>query len=207
MRGRAAAMLMASLAAVLTGCGVRPTGVVDAGEPATGLQSGVQVYFVWGNGLRPVVLPARGEDDGYVLQLLFDGPDADARAAGLRTAIPAGTQLVPAAVLADNREAMIGVFGSDPARLSRLARAQIACTAIAGLAQRGEHVETVTIASKAGRSGPTRQRALSGPDPGPLRRPSLGLRLGLDIERGGVLLDEAQERLAFCTQLRHGARR
>ncbi|MEO3976249.1 hypothetical protein [Streptomyces sp. CAU 1734] len=49
-------MAVAALGLALTGCGVQPTGVIGAGEPATGLTRGVRMYYASASGLRAVPL-------------------------------------------------------------------------------------------------------------------------------------------------------
>ena len=54
MRRRLAGVV-AALGIVLAGCGVPPTGVVGAGEPASGLTHGARLYFASASGLRAVM--------------------------------------------------------------------------------------------------------------------------------------------------------
>lgn len=92
----------------LAGCGIPETGVVQAGEPASGvLEPGavpspsetsavplakVRLFFVADGALAPVtrVLPAATDPGGVVLVLL-DGPDERERAGGLTTELPSAT--------------------------------------------------------------------------------------------------------------------
>ncbi|WP_349632845.1 hypothetical protein [Streptomyces sp. ML-6] len=65
----------AVLGMVLVGCGVQPTGVVDAGEPASGLTRGMRLYYASADGLRAVPLIDREVDDlNGVLKLLGQEP-------------------------------------------------------------------------------------------------------------------------------------
>jgi spore germination protein GerM len=106
-----------------TGCGIRPTGVVDAGRPA----GGVRVYLVADGKLRPVVRPnLPGGDPVSAVGSLFLGPQVTERAAGLTTAVPASVSLVNVKEGAGKIDL---VLNTDPARLSDLAILQIACTA------------------------------------------------------------------------------
>ncbi|PZT77949.1 hypothetical protein DNK56_20535 [Streptomyces sp. AC1-42W] len=74
-RGAPAAAL--ALALSVAGCGVQPTGVIGAGEPASGLTRGLRLYYVSSSGLRAVPLIDRevGENFGGVLKLLFQPPE------------------------------------------------------------------------------------------------------------------------------------
>lgn len=83
MRGRLRG-LAAALGIVLAGCGVQPTGVVDAGEPASGLTRGARLYFASAGGLRAVpVVDREVESLGMVVKLLLMGPPPGGRADGL----------------------------------------------------------------------------------------------------------------------------
>ncbi|MCW5250753.1 MULTISPECIES: hypothetical protein [unclassified Streptomyces] len=70
-------VLAAVLGIVLMGCGVQPTGVIGAGEPASGLTRGMRLYYVSSSGLRAVPLVDReiGKDIGWVLKLLLEPPE------------------------------------------------------------------------------------------------------------------------------------
>ncbi|MFJ9213364.1 hypothetical protein [Streptomyces sp. NPDC102264] len=59
----------------LTGCGVQPTGVISAGEPASGLTRGVRLYFASDSGLRGVPRPdTEIKNLGAVVKMLAAGP-------------------------------------------------------------------------------------------------------------------------------------
>lgn len=76
--------------ALAVGCGVQPTGVIDAGEPASGLTRGMRLYFASDTGLRAVPLLDRnitGLD--AVMKLLAQGPTAAERREGLTTLVQA----------------------------------------------------------------------------------------------------------------------
>ncbi|QEU92780.1 hypothetical protein [Streptomyces kanamyceticus] len=83
---------LAVTALVLTGCGVRPTGVVDAGEPASGLTKGLRIYFVSETGrLEGVSRPdERVREPAAVIKLLMTGPDESERRSGLTTLVRSG---------------------------------------------------------------------------------------------------------------------
>ncbi|MDT0489898.1 GerMN domain-containing protein [Streptomyces sp. NPDC012600] len=83
-------VVLAVLGSVLVGCGVgvRPTGVIDAGEPASGLTRGARLYFASGSGLRAVPLIDKDVRDlAAVMKLLAQGPSAAERREGLTTLI------------------------------------------------------------------------------------------------------------------------
>ncbi|MFE1404109.1 hypothetical protein [Streptomyces sp. NPDC058770] len=83
MRGRFTGLAVA-LGIVLTGCGVQPTGVVGAGEPASGLTHGARLYFATAGGLRAVPVGDREiKNLAAVVKLLLVGPPPNGRADGL----------------------------------------------------------------------------------------------------------------------------
>ncbi|MFF1644917.1 hypothetical protein ACIA74_10170 [Streptomyces sp. NPDC051658] len=62
---------VAALGTALMGCGVQPTGVIGAGEPASGLTRGMRLYYASADGLRAVPLIDQEVDDlNGVLKLL-----------------------------------------------------------------------------------------------------------------------------------------
>lgn len=88
---RRASLALAALAAVLlTGCGVRPTGVLDGGEAPGGLTKGLRLYFVSQAGrlegvARPGIPASRVTDPKTVIKYLLVGPVDSERDAGLTT--------------------------------------------------------------------------------------------------------------------------
>ncbi|GLF99440.1 hypothetical protein [Streptomyces yaizuensis] len=90
--------VMITLAALLlaTGCGVRPTGVLDGGDPAGGLTKGMRLYFVSPTGRleavpRPDIEPSKAGDPAGVIKLLGGGMSDAERAAGLTSEVPGRT--------------------------------------------------------------------------------------------------------------------
>ncbi|MCF3131871.1 GerMN domain-containing protein [Streptomyces olivochromogenes] len=79
--------------AAVAGCGVQPTGVVDAGEPAAGLTKGMRIYFASDTGLRGVSRPDREVTElGSAVKLLVAGPNASEQKSGLTNLVePTGT--------------------------------------------------------------------------------------------------------------------
>lgn len=148
---RALPVLLAALLP-LSACGIPETGVVEAGEPATGvLQPGVTaapsesapeavplvkvpLYFVEDGALTAVSRTVAGSTDlGSTVLMLFKGPDARERRRGLTTELP------PAAVAPTIRTDGTVVNVQLPrtaASLSDTAVDQLACTvAVARLRQ------------------------------------------------------------------------
>ncbi|WP_433546378.1 GerMN domain-containing protein [Streptomyces sp. CA-294286] len=82
--------MAAVLGAVLLGCGVQPTGVVDAGEPATGLTRGMRLYYVGDGGLRAVpLIDQRVKTLDSVVKMLLQPPPAT-EGGGLTTLVDIG---------------------------------------------------------------------------------------------------------------------
>ncbi|MFJ9678410.1 hypothetical protein ACIRP2_10175 [Streptomyces sp. NPDC101194] len=78
------AVVVAALGIALMGCGVQPTGVVGAGESASGPTRGFRLYFVSVGGLRGVpVQDMRIKNLASVVKLLLQGPPPTARGDGL----------------------------------------------------------------------------------------------------------------------------
>ncbi|MFH9728083.1 hypothetical protein ACH4M4_34725 [Streptomyces sp. NPDC017254] len=84
-------VLVSVLGIALVGCGVQPTGVIGAGEPATGLTRGVRLYFASGSGLRGVpVLDRKVENLNTVVKLLAGGPPPAEQRDGLTNLVELG---------------------------------------------------------------------------------------------------------------------
>lgn len=155
-----------------TGCGIRATDVVEAGEPATvevapAGQHGVLVYFVSSSSasrlmpvVRPVVPPegvdgAARADNGLsgasaALYLLFEGPTRSERDTGLRSELPTGRMRATVELSSDGVKVTISMPVTG---LSEAARQQLICTAAgAGTADR---TEVVTVLGTEGVIGPT----------------------------------------------------
>ncbi len=96
-RTAAATAALTGCALLLTGCGIKRTGVIESGHPATVKVSGsgksTVLYFVSKEGDRLVPAPFT-LFDGYTIapaalvRLLLDGPMGRAGEAGLTTALP-----------------------------------------------------------------------------------------------------------------------
>lgn len=81
--------LLLTTAFLLSSCGIPETGVVEAGEPATGIRPTYVLYFV-GEGtllaVRRHVLGPGGIETAVAM--LFQGPDAQERGKGMTTELP-----------------------------------------------------------------------------------------------------------------------
>ncbi|MFF8369449.1 hypothetical protein ACF05W_11465 [Streptomyces lydicus] len=84
-----------ALAGALAGCGIAPTDVIDAGEPASGVKSpgqpaaDVQLFFYGPSGLRSATRPAKAPvEPEQAIQLLLEGPNHAERMRGLSSVLP-----------------------------------------------------------------------------------------------------------------------
>lgn len=76
--------VVALLLVAVTGCGIRPTGVIDAGEPIAGLTKGMRIYFASDTGLRGVSRPGlRMRQLDSAIKLLIVGPNESEQKSGL----------------------------------------------------------------------------------------------------------------------------
>ncbi|MYY07298.1 hypothetical protein [Streptomyces sp. ATexAB-D23] len=173
MRGRRAlgALLPVLLLATATGCGIRATDVVEAGEPATvevapAGRLGTLLYFVsssTASRLLPVVRnvgpEGYGDEDGRkhggpagaaaAVALLFQGPDAAEKAAGLRTELPGDRVKIGVELSAQGVQVTLTLPVTG---LSRAAREQLICTA--ARARTADRTEAVTVTGTDGVIGP-----------------------------------------------------
>ncbi|MFB8208352.1 hypothetical protein [Streptomyces sp. NPDC056010] len=156
---------------LVTGCGIRATDVVEAGEPATvevapADQLGTLLYFVSSSSasrLMPVVRNTRtvrvggggtwreagATEQPDALSLLFLGPTRTERDAGLRSELPTGRTRVAVELNADGVRVTVDmpVIG-----LSQAARQQLICTA--ARARTADRTEAVTVKGTDGVIGP-----------------------------------------------------
>ncbi|MEV0444432.1 hypothetical protein AB0I84_05615 [Streptomyces spectabilis] len=118
--------LTLALAAALTACGVRPTGVVTGADPATGLTRGLRLYYVDGTGLRGVSRPDSGlRDLPGVIKMLGEGPNKAEREAGLTNLVEIGEIDVTARGDRVTYRSPGAFFDSDR---DRLPNGQLVCT-------------------------------------------------------------------------------
>ncbi|MFH8343464.1 hypothetical protein [Streptomyces sp. NPDC018045] len=121
------------LALFLTGCGIAPTGYVQAGAPAQGVrQPGTHTYtarifFLSPLGVHAAARPADGPvGPQEALDLLVKGPTEAERARGLVSVVPP----MPGRLTAVPATGAVNVHLPTPvARLEAAATHQIACTA------------------------------------------------------------------------------
>ncbi|WP_326813845.1 hypothetical protein OG243_36845 [Streptomyces sp. NBC_01318] len=137
MRGSRVAALLAGLTAALTlsACGVPPSDVIQAGEPASGMVSPspkssvptvIPLYFLHKGDLTPYLRKIGDAGDfGAVVRLLFDGPTTS-EAAAATTQLPPLTR-TPKVAVGDDKTFSIQL-PKDVPPLSRLAMRQLACT-------------------------------------------------------------------------------
>lgn len=119
-RSRPRFLVPVLLLASLPACGIQPTGVVDGGRAA----GGVNVYYVLDGRLHPVARRISAGDLETSIGFLFIGPDRADRAAGITTAIPRSAKgsYQPAG------QGITIVLNIEVASLTTLALQQIACT-------------------------------------------------------------------------------
>ena len=138
---------------VATGCGVRPTGVISAGDPAVAQQAVPQttVYMVRQNRLVPVrVVSVPGAPQAAV-EALWDRPTQVEMNQGLLN--PAG--LLPRADVTFQGGALV-IYYRDATPASQLTIAQLVCS---GAAQPG--VQRVRLVRNGARIGPSDCAAFS----------------------------------------------
>ncbi|QKW35074.1 hypothetical protein HUT06_14410 [Actinomadura sp. NAK00032] len=151
----------AAACAALAGCGIRPTGILPAGEvPTAGAHPAtVTVYLVHGDRLRAVSRPGLPGQPHLGIDQLNVPPTARERAMGLRTEVdvPLEAYSVIDASGAEGAASAVGVRaqmvvrspGAGAQSWSRIAMAQVVCTA-----QAVPGIERVTLWK-----GPSKDRA------------------------------------------------
>ncbi|MFD7492396.1 hypothetical protein ACFV8T_08245 [Streptomyces sp. NPDC059832] len=121
---------VAALGTALMGCGVQPTGVIGAGEPASGLTRGMRLYYASADGLRAVPLIDKKVDDlNGVLKLLGATPPPAEQGGGLTSLVHLGGYSVTGSGtrVTVRLEGLYGESGRDQATgqlVCTLARAQ-----------------------------------------------------------------------------------
>ncbi|MGW1108440.1 GerMN domain-containing protein [Streptomyces sp. NPDC002540] len=84
-------VVVAALGIALVGCGVQPTGVIGAGESASGPTRGIRLYYASADGLRGVpVLDREVENLDGVLKLLSQKPPPAEQRDGLTSLVELG---------------------------------------------------------------------------------------------------------------------
>ncbi|MGA5560432.1 hypothetical protein ACPCUV_04505 [Streptomyces platensis] len=152
--------LAAALSGALAGCGIAPTDVIDAGEPASGMKSpgqpeaDVQLFFYGPSGLRSATRPAKTPvDPETALRLLMKGPNHAERMRGLTSVLPKSL-VSPTAETHDGGVVITVPVGGD--RLDSASMNQLVCTAanarVPGNKPAGQ--VSVTLVSKTDKIGP-----------------------------------------------------
>lgn len=123
-----------AVALLISGCGIPSTGVVRAGEPATGITAGLRIYFVSDGRLRGMPDDRRITNLAGAIKLLQAGPET---AKTSNTGAPAAQsgKLISRLVITGSSE-VAGRRGSvtvnlpetDSGQLSGLAMGQLVCT-------------------------------------------------------------------------------
>ncbi|MFE3741449.1 hypothetical protein [Streptomyces sp. NPDC059134] len=152
-RRRPAAALFLALAAPLllaAGCRIPGTGVVQAGDPATGVRPVILLYLVRNDALYPVARSAdvTAIDPGTAVSLVFRGPQPAELRGGVTTELPAAVTR-PRVVVDGDR---ITVELPEAGPLTPLAVDQVVCTVTASRAlEVRDAAPTVTVVDRAGR--------------------------------------------------------
>ncbi|MFI0978414.1 hypothetical protein ACH4SP_15630 [Streptomyces sp. NPDC021093] len=117
--------VVAALGVALTGCGVQPTGVIDAGEPATGLTRGIRLYYASPGGLRGVpLLDQEIRDLNSALKMLAQPPSDADRRDGLTSLV----QLGGYTATGSGARVTVRIEGLYPATGRDLGTGQLVCT-------------------------------------------------------------------------------
>ncbi|MEU7971316.1 hypothetical protein AB0B48_04685 [Micromonospora sp. NPDC049089] len=145
------------LTLVAAGCGVRPSTVITGRPPVSGSAQGAWLYLLARGELELVLRPVNtAPSPAAALSLLAAGPQANERAQGFTSDVPAG--LDPVTVTAGTgRTGDLTVRADIAARaLSEQAVDQIICTTVAAAAQVSAATTntTVTIVGSDGDRGP-----------------------------------------------------
>ncbi|MER7504801.1 hypothetical protein AB0L05_28955 [Nonomuraea pusilla] len=136
MRTWPLALLLAACAA----CGVGPTDVIPAGEPARGFIQGTRLYFVQHDRLTSVTRPEGPLEAAGAVELLADGPTSKERERSFTTRLPENTAIEA------NDDGFTLVKGVSVTRLPRMATGQLVCTiAAATAAKRGVDLDDVRV--------------------------------------------------------------
>jgi hypothetical protein len=147
----------------LAACGVPPSSVIEAGEPAVGMRPAVSVYFVAGDSVLAVPRPGPpGADLTTALRLLFDGPNT-AETEQFTTQLPR-LPGPPHVTMKGN----IVVVGLPPGvgRLTPLATEQVVCTVAANWPARPKRLARLDPAGQ-DPAGPGGASAAAPPQPMP----------------------------------------
>ncbi|MFD7526336.1 MULTISPECIES: hypothetical protein [unclassified Streptomyces] len=119
-------IVVAALGGALVACGVQPTGVIDAGEPASGPTRGMRLYYASAAGLRAVPLLDKEIDDLIsVLKLLAEKPPPVEERGGLTSLVP---QLGGYEATGEGARVTVRMDGPYPGSGRDLGTGQLVCT-------------------------------------------------------------------------------
>ncbi|MDA0633347.1 GerMN domain-containing protein [Nonomuraea sp. MCN248] len=144
--GRARRVLAAGLVSLVavTGCGVRPSDVILAGDPPSGpvaTTTAITLFLVRDGRLGAVTRPGRRLPLAETLTLLAAGPTAGEQARGFTTDIP--REAGPFSVSAEPAGHVVVTLSAPAGDLSTLAVEQIVCTVSATARERSVRVTVV----------------------------------------------------------------
>lgn len=185
-------------ALTLAGCGVPPSGVIQAGEPASGMYvpgptpvapTAVIVYFLHDGGLRPYPRKIAAPGDfGAVVRVLFHGPIAG-ESKTATTELPRLKAAPEVEIGGDGGDNILSVqLPTNVPPLSHLAMLQLVCTVA--------HVATPSFPALAARENAARQNAakqsaggaLAAPTPYP---PRLSALTGVQVRGDGWTITQS----------------
>ncbi|MFD8556590.1 hypothetical protein ACFV1N_04755 [Streptosporangium canum] len=140
----------ALLLTACTACGVGPTDVIDAGEPARGFIQGTRLYFVQDDRLVSVGRPEGPLEAAEAVELLAGGPTSKESERSFVTRLPKNmaVRVNDDGFALDKSVSMLvgGRWLPPVSRLSRMATGQLVCTiAAATAAKRGMDVNDVRV--------------------------------------------------------------
>jgi len=149
-------MLAAGLVSLVAvaGCGVRPSGVIRAGDPPSGAvapTTTITLYLVRNGRLNVVTRPGPGGRPLFTadtLALLAAGPTVREKARGLTTDVP--PEAGPFSVTAEPAGHLVVTLSAPAGELSALAVEQIVCTAAATTPESPVQVTVVGAGQSAG---------------------------------------------------------
>ena len=149
MRTRLAAVLVLLLA--VSGCGVRPSGVITGANPPSGgvePTTPITLYLVKNGRLSVVTRPGPPLPPADTLALLATGPTPREQGLGLTTEVPRDAG--PFTVTANPADQLVVTLSTPAGKLSTLAVEQIACTTVAMAPQSPPQVTVVGARQGAG---------------------------------------------------------
>ncbi|MFJ6567461.1 hypothetical protein ACIQNU_08565 [Streptomyces sp. NPDC091292] len=118
-------VVVAALGLGLVGCGVQPTGVVGAGEPASGVTRGMRLYYASDSGLRGVpLLDEDIRDLNEVVKLLAQEPPPAEQRDGLTSLVSLGGY----SVTGTGTRVTVRFEGPDPMPGRGQATGQLVCS-------------------------------------------------------------------------------